>query len=124
MPLKSLKTFTILYCGTRLNAIPSRQTRSVSPMKDGLGTGEKSRTTIFPLIRRTSPTRQPQSQSVARTASVQNSVTRKHEATPSATVTTSEIADSSANANDDVKLKMTHGTPSAKRTRTKQDRGN
>lgn len=60
MPLQSLKTFTILYCGTRPNTIVPRQTRSVSPVKEN-STAEKSKPSVFGGQRRgSSPTRQGQ----------------------------------------------------------------
>lgn len=60
MPLQSLKNFTILYCGTRPNAIIPRQSRSVSPGKDN-NTAEKPKPVLQGSLRRTSsPTRQGQ----------------------------------------------------------------
>ena len=41
MPLQSLKSFTILYCGTRPNTIIPRQSRSVSPVKDNSSTASE-----------------------------------------------------------------------------------
>ncbi|KAK3105402.1 hypothetical protein FSP39_024394 [Pinctada imbricata] len=34
LPLNSMKNFNVLYCGSRPYAMPARQTRSVSPVKD------------------------------------------------------------------------------------------
>ncbi|KAK3594973.1 hypothetical protein CHS0354_019895 [Potamilus streckersoni] len=72
LPLSSLKSFTILYCGNRPNVMIPRQTRSVSPVKDI--TAEKTKMAATGAnVRRGSPTRPPHHRSLTQSTSLYTS---------------------------------------------------
>ncbi|XP_064611036.1 uncharacterized protein LOC135475177 [Liolophura sinensis] len=137
LPLKSLQNMVILHCGTRLGAVKSRTTRSVSPGKET--TSERSKAlSKSHQSNQSNKQYSPSSTSFAKDSpSFGNNGAsllgiKKSSSVPSAvcnSVPPQQPSARKASNSDSIKLKMTHGNTADKTDKTKDtsehsDRGN
>ncbi|XP_052284509.1 uncharacterized protein LOC127880994 isoform X1 [Dreissena polymorpha] len=120
MPLQSLKNFTILYCGTRPNAVIPRQIRSVSPVKESasVAIADKPKLVTAASVKRaSSPSRAGQRSLTTQSTSLYQLTQRRPSEKPDASAVASGV---SASMNS-IPSAKTSKTGLASKSRQKSD---